>query len=595
MLSLCFTYRARCLIVSLALVALAPFSHAETRDIDNEKGRSAASSETPTLGDLQTMRSAFLADADAPDKLARLIELEAQALAILEDEPLKLGGIGGAIVEIYPGSQTGHLALAKYYERVEAKDAQSKHLAHLEKIQAAMLNTGDGTPAKPYQVISIHDANAFARSHDLVPTGSIYQSTETVELLFMLVARPEAAKLRQIFFDVSHLVAATEIEGLDHDPNPWITIRLLASASDSAAQVSIGAHLAGAKEYDDAIGWLKLASRRGNVLANGLLARVYLTQAVAAANEGADEEEVSNLRELSMENHLHAIALGSTNSMYTLAGLYLTDYYGEDNRHAAIPLLEQASALAHTESLIYLGHLYNTGNVVDEDKAKAEDYFYKAAEQAAPAAVLNYGRFALANRALFTRKPGTAADPNAPSTAGSTEHFSSAPSTATEPDRQARLDRLFSWLDDLIKNDDAQAMVVMANLHARGTGTRPSNRRAIKWYKRAVKSAPDNADIVNEVVWTLTVSDVRGLKRAKYARTVMDALMEADEAAQQRPEYLDTWAATYAAMGNFERAIELQQQAIDVATAQDRTDVIEILRGHLEQFQRNESITEPAP
>jgi hypothetical protein len=75
----------------------------------------------------------------------------------------------------------------------------------------------------------------------------------------------------------------------------------------------------------------------------------------------------------------------------------------------------------------------------------------------------------------------------------------------------------------------------------------------------------------------------------------MDDLMKSDTDATTRPEYLDTWAAVHAARGNFEHAIELQQQAIAAATDQGRDDVMDILREHLELFKAGTTITEPAP
>ncbi|GIT40061.1 MAG: hypothetical protein Ct9H300mP8_12570 [Gammaproteobacteria bacterium] len=56
--------------------------------------------------------------ASTPSKIA---PLERQALQLLIDEPLKLGAIGTAILDIYYGSLAGHLALPSFYERVEDK------------------------------------------------------------------------------------------------------------------------------------------------------------------------------------------------------------------------------------------------------------------------------------------------------------------------------------------------------------------------------------------------------------------------------------------------------------------------------------------
>ena len=74
----------------------------------------------------------------------------------------------------------------------------------------------------------------------------------------------------------------------------------------------------------------------------------------------------------------------------------------------------------------------------------------------------------------------------------------------------------------------------------------------------------------------------------------MDLLMSSIARARNQPEYLDTWAATYAASGDFEKALTLQEQAIDVAN-RDRIDVIDILREHLELFRDGKTVTEKAP
>ena len=138
-------------------------------------------------------------------------------------------------------------------------------------------------------------------------------------------------------------------------------------------------------------------------------------------------------------------------------------------------------------------------------------------------------------------------------------------------------------------------MVLLGNLHARGVGTRQRLRRAVGWFKDAVAISPGNADIVNEVAWTLTVSDLQGLKRQRYALKIMDKLMESDSDARTKPEYLDTWAAAYAANGDFQRAIAIQQQAVETAKDEQYARVRRVLQAHLEAFQNGETITEKAP
>ncbi len=550
------------LVLSSALLAETPAAPADA----TVQGQATYSPQA-----LAAHRNAFIAQDDFPKQLSRLIELEQQALQLAVDEPLKLGSIGSAILDIYPASQTGHYAMSRFYAHVESSDAQAQHDRHLEAIQAQMLATAAGSIERPYPVMTPMDAHAYAQSQNASPVGSMYRTTPEVALGLLLMAQPfqsEAQRsLRQWYFDLSHVVERTAKNTPEHNPqaSAWTLIRLFASRMDNAAQTAIGAYLASAQKYEDAIGWLRVASRTDNVLANTLLARIYWTQAEAAA----DDDEKSELMDLALENHLHAIALGSTESMYTLANLYLNDYYGEDDRGSAIPLLQQAGELDHAESLLYLGHLYNTGTHVEQDQMRASDYFEKAAELNNGPAILSYARFLTGN--------------------------SRNPDASTHPDTNPQL---IDWLKALAKADSAdasEAMVVLGNLYARGIGTKSSNRRAFSWYKRAVKRDPENADIVNEVAWTLTVSDINGLKRSKYARKVMDTLMNSDEKARNRPEYLDTWAAIYAAIGEFPRAIELQKEAIATAKEQSRDDVLEILETHLKQFEAGDTITEAAP
>ena len=154
---------------------------------------------------------------------------------------------------------------------------------------------------------------------------------------------------------------------------------------------------------------------------------------------------------------------------------------------------------------------------------------------------------------------------------------------------------LIEQLKQLSADGNAEAMVVLGNLHARGYTVKPSVRQAVRWYKKAVKADPQNASIVNEVAWTLTVTDIKTLQRARYARRVMNQMMQTNLDAAARPEYLDTWAATHAASGDFAGAIRLQEQAIAAASVQNRDDVLGVLNEHLELFKAGAAITEQAP
>lgn len=518
------------------------------------------------------LRASFMHAADLPERMERLTDLEAQALAVVDDEPLKLGSIGSAILDTYVGSLTGHFVLARFYEHVSNPKADY-HEDWVASIAASMEGAGDGSRERPLPAVTPAEARVYARLRGWEPVGSIYQSDQTdaadgaAAFSLLLQVRPESGPLKNVSYDLSGLYRAMrlEFEGAVHqekDPDPdggftpFTLIGYLAKQNDSAAQTAVGAFLATQNRFEDAVQWLRAASRTGNLLANSLLARIYWEQA-----RNTDDEQLRDMAMAEvMENYLHAIALGSADAMYALGVLYLNGHYGDENKVTGVPLLEQAAALDHSEATMFLAHLHYVGEVVDKDLPSARAYYAGAAELGNPYARKSYARFLLDRDA---EQPG---DP-----------------------------RALAWLEELAEDGEPESMLLLGNLYARGIGTEQSNRQAVNWFKKAVQSAPQDAVIVNEVAWTLAVTERQDLRRTRYARQIMDRLMESDAEARQRPEYLDTWAATYAATGDFERAVALQQQALDAARADDYTEVLSILEDHLDAFSAGETISEDVP
>jgi TPR repeat protein len=560
----------RTLILLAALTVSLGCQSATGKSDNSARDPESLSSSQTTVTRLDEQQASFLRAPDFIDRLQRLLELEQQALQLAADEPLKLGSIGSAILDIYPGSFTGHFAMSQFYAYVDSADAKATHDSALEELVATMRANGNGSRSAPFKVLTLYDGQTLARLDSRSPVGAIYQSNAIMAFGYQLVSRPKNGPLKREFFDISLLLSglhqhATHAESLpddhprDQGENPWTMIRLLAAQMDSAAQTAIGRYLASVQKYDDATSWLEVAARGENVVANALLATIYWSQ----AQDSEDPAIKTELRERSLENHLHAIALGSTDSMYTLANLYINDVYGPENRPAALPLLRRAADLNHPESLLYLGHLYSIGREVDQDLVQADRFFAAAAALNNTQAILSYARFL------------TNVDPQ-------TQAFSAG-------------EDIYGWLEKLAQDNNSEAMVLLGNLHARGLGKKASNRRAVSWYKKAVKAAPVDGDIVNEVAWTLAVSNIDGLQRTRYAKRIMDTLMASNEDAAQRPEYIDTWAATHAASGDFAEAIRLQNVAIEQATAQQRDDVIDILKDHLKKFEAGATIIEKAP
>jgi TPR repeat protein len=506
------------------------------------------------------LRRALFAAPDGPLRIERLSELEQQALALLEDEPLKLGSVGTAIIDTYYGSLTGHYILARFYRHLENAGAAATHEAWVDRIRADIEDSGHGDRERPYQALTPVEAQVYVLSRGWVPLGSIYQSGEEVPLSLLLQVRKEAGPLANLNFDLTRLYeamrAAFGVAHGDAEFSPLNVIGYLAKQGDSAAQAAIGTFLASQHRSEDAVNWLRAATRTGNLVANAVLARIFWEEARQAEDEQTRDRALGEV----MEHYLLAVALGSSEAMYALGVLYLNGHYGDENQEAGVPLLRQAAELEHSDAIMFLAHLHYAGDLLDRDLDAARAHYVRAAELDNPYAQRSYARF------LLDRDANQPGDP-----------------------------RALAWLQALAGEGDAESMLLLGNLTARGLGTAPSARRAIAWFKRAVRTAPQDANIVNEVAWTLTVSDQAGLRRARYARGIMDTLMETNAQARERPEYLDTWAATYAATGDFERAVALQELAVAAAANGDFGDVEDILRKHLEHFRSGRTISETVP
>jgi TPR repeat protein len=514
--------------------------------------------EQVAVGDL---RRAFLADPRLPEKMERLMELEQQALQLVEDEPLKLGSIGSAVLDTYQGSITGHYVMSRFYGHVETPEAATSHLQWLERIRSDMADNGDGSRERPFPAMTSVEGQMYVISLGMTPVGAIYQTSDDFPFALLIQAKPEEGPIENFTFDLGGVYKAMRMDfaassGAEDEFSPFSVIGYLAKRGDTAAQAAIGAFLATQGRTEDAVDWLRASSRAGNLVASSVLARLYWDE----ANRIEDPKRKQAALDEVLDNYLHAIALGSTDAMYALGVLYLNSSFGEENKPSGLTLLNQAADADHSDAAMFLAHLYYTGEMVERDLTKARSYYVQSCELDNAFARRSYARF------LLDRSAEQPPDP-----------------------------RVIGWLEDLAAEGDAEAMLLLGNLHARGVGASQNIRRAVSWYKDAVKTSPDDASIVNEVAWTLTVSDLNGLKRTRYARSIMDSMMGSNEDARRRPEYLDTWAASYAANGDFDRAIELQEQALEAARELEFDSVLDILVEHLDAFRDGKTITEIAP
>ena len=530
--------------------------------------------ETPINVDRVTqIKRAFLATPDFDERVRTVTLLENQVETLME-QPLRLGSIGSAILDHYRASLAGHRALAAFYRHVDAVDQAAVHDTWANAIGDAIAADADGTLKHPYSALSANEAKAFLSLRGQTPVGFTYDGTREHPFLLVVSARPENGRVENILFDLGDLyttIAASVVrkpstvfpagppetcESLElcNEFNPWAFIHILARGADSAAQTFIGRKLEGWDGLEEAAWWLYLATRSGNGTANLVLARVSWK----LSREAEDEARRDIYEARAEREFLAAIRAGFDDAMLDLGRLYLDGAYGTEKIPTGLSLMRQAAEFGNVEALVDLGSLHSLGIVVAQDLDLAESYLVRAAER---------DEYAKVQYARFLMLPHVSRGFNK---------------------------RAYRWLREVANNENAGAMVLIGDLYARGMYVGKSPRRAMSWFKNAVKTAPDDPGLINEVAWRLTVTHLPKLRDERYALEIMERIMEANEAARRNPQYLDTWAAAYAANGDFKRAITVQEKAVEQATSIDDRD-LDILVKHLEAFRAGEQISEQVP
>ena len=541
----------------------------------------AAGAQPANAIDPAALQRAFLETENFDRRLRDLTVLEQQALALV-DQPLRLGAIGSAILDLHYASLVGHRALATFYQHVDLPEQVALHESWVENIVAGIAASAAGdSEDDPYSAFSANEARAFLAERELAPVGAKYHETETHPFQIWIQARPPNSGVRDTYFDLGPLYRALEaavrrdhrtllpVPGQDatcraldicENFSTWAFIHLLAvRGDDSAAQTFVGWKVAGLDgdvgtgTQSDALMWFRRAARAGNGLASLSLANLYLWQ---AGQSPADRRSVWLARaETEFER---SVELGLDSAMYSLGRLYMIGTYGEGKTARGEELVRRAAALDHTEALLALAVRHAYGDEAERDAAKAETYFLRAAEQDENAKV-QYARFLLSGERGFN-------------------------------------ERAWRWLREMAQEQNPDAMVIIGYLYAKGLHVDKRLRRAKTWLKNAVKAAPHDPQVVNEVAWTLTVSPLDGLRDERYALKIMGRVM-ADEsnAARRVPAYLDTWAAAFAANGDFERAIAVQEEAIEQALDSNDVNDLPVLREHLEALRAGELISEDVP
>ncbi len=519
------------------------------------------------FANLEAFRTGWLAQPDAAVRLERLSDLDRQALQMY-DQPLRLGAIGAALLELNPASLMGHIASNVYYERVANSEDAKRYLDQATAIATQMRVTGRGTQDAPFKVLTPSEASAYLRHEGVTSLGSVYAAPRTGGLhLSMIGSRASGKPLVTTTFDVSASYFAENPDALQaKDANAQISIlqRYLGERlrkGDSAAQTFFAMNLLAAESNyrSSAIQMLQQAVGDGN-----LYARLVLVQSMLADYGDTPEEQRKPLLEAAARQLEQAVAAGSEAALLELGRLQLSGLLGEEGaaerKAQGVANIVRSANLEHVPAMLALAGLYAQGTAeLPKDVDQARAWLLKAAQLGDTGARIGYARFLLAQ-------------------------------TPAQLDEQAN-----KWLLELSDAGNPDAMLMVAALHARGELAARDLRLARKLMQKIVVQDPTSPEPVNNVAWTLAVTDIPDLRDPREALEIMSTMMKASKTAASNPAYLDTWAAVHAANGKFEAAVEMQEAAVKAAEAAQDEETAKLLREHLEAFKRGETITEKVP
>ncbi len=115
--------------------------------------------------------------------------------------------------------------------------------------------------------------------------------------------------------------------------------------------------------------------------------------------------------------------------------------------------------------------------------------------------------------------------------------------------------------------------------------------QALAHWREALRQAPDNLRVLNDTAWVLATCTDAAIRNATEAVTLAERAVELTSG--REPGVLATLAAAYAEAGRFDKAVELEIRAADMATQEGNAPLAATLRTRLTQLQAKTPIRQP--
>ena len=115
-----------------------------------------------------------------------------------------------------------------------------------------------------------------------------------------------------------------------------------------------------------------------------------------------------------------------------------------------------------------------------------------------------------------------------------------------------------SWYRKAAEQDNSLARCLLARMHVKGEGVTKSRSDAAWWFRKGAEGT--NALALNGAAWFLATCPDAGLRDGPAAVGFAERAVAAT--GSRDPYILDTLAAAYAEVGQFEKAVALQKEVI---------------------------------
>ena len=507
---------------------------------------------------------AFFEREDAGQRLTESIQYEYTLAKLIENDPLRLGPLTTAVLDRNQLSLIGHVARGRFYDYLES-DYALVDREWTERIIAWMTSERAGTQASPYRAMSVEDAKLLLRTWGFRVLGGSYYLNASNTMFFVVYA-DKGGDVTQWHFDFSesnwaiqkHAIALnSENAEKFGEQRDHFSMMYLVALEDSFAGMFLGSRAYEQEDFQTAADYYRNAAGLDNARAYFCLARVSADHASRQVpNTSYRRQLLSQMR----NSYESAVDVGFDDAMFELAQIYLSGLFSSEVFPRGIGLLERATELGNENAAILLALHYKNGDLVPLDYDRSEDLLHREAKKGSKSARYEYFQ--------LLADPASGKDVN---------------------------ETAINWLRDLAK-DNVHAMLTIGAVYARGEYLEQNYRRAAAWYRKAASAGGEDPEIINEIAWTLTVSGHKPLRNPRYALRLMERMMNGNAVARRSPVYLDTWAAAYAAIGDFDKAVSLQEESLrNAADTQETEAVTNILKEHLEAFKRRTSIIDSIP